>query len=86
MDESGIKNLVLFLDLENPDLWKWLTYQEKPPEKVNLNPVFVALREKVINNLNNHAAPETRAALGVPWTRGWDDFNKGRDAPITGNQ
>lgn len=46
----------------------------------------MALREKVINNLNNHAAPETRAAPGQPWTRGWDDFNKGRDAPITGNQ
>ncbi|XP_073036748.1 succinate dehydrogenase assembly factor 2, mitochondrial-like [Primulina eburnea] len=64
MDESGVKNLVLFLDMENPDLWKWLTDQEKPPETVNLNPVFVALREKVMNNLNNHAAPETRAAPG----------------------
>ncbi|XP_073018866.1 succinate dehydrogenase assembly factor 2, mitochondrial-like isoform X1 [Primulina eburnea] len=86
MDESGIKHLVHVLDLENPDLWKWLTDQEKPPETVNVNPVFVALREKVINNLNNHAAPETRAEPGQPWTRGWDDFKKGQDAPITGNQ
>ncbi|KAH6771976.1 succinate dehydrogenase assembly factor [Perilla frutescens var. hirtella] len=86
MDESGIKSLVHVLDLENPDLWKWLTCQEQPPEAVNQNPVFVALREKVVNNLDNHAAPETRATTGQPWVRGWDDFKKGRDSPVTGNQ
>ncbi|XP_057767714.1 succinate dehydrogenase assembly factor 2, mitochondrial-like [Salvia miltiorrhiza] len=86
MDESGIKSLVHVLDLENPDLWRWLTCQEQPPEAVNQNPVFVSLREKVVNNLDNHAAPETRATTGQPWVRGWDDFKKGRDSPITGNQ
>ncbi|KAK6147913.1 hypothetical protein DH2020_018825 [Rehmannia glutinosa] len=86
MDESGIKSLVHVLDLENPDLCKWLTGQEQPPEPVNSNPVFAAVREKVANNLDNHAAPETRATPGQAWVRGWDDFKKGRDGPIAGNQ
>ncbi|PIN04732.1 hypothetical protein CDL12_22729 [Handroanthus impetiginosus] len=86
MDESGIKSLVHVLDLENPDLWKWLTGQEQPPEPVNRNPVFLAVREKVANNLENYSAPETRATPGKSWVRGWDDFKKGRDGPIAGNQ
>lgn len=73
-------------NLENPDLWKWLTCQGQPPEAVKKNPVFMALRAKVVSNLDNHAAPETRATPGQPWVRGWDDFKKGRDGPITGNQ
>ncbi|GFP84746.1 succinate dehydrogenase assembly factor 2 mitochondrial [Phtheirospermum japonicum] len=86
MDESGIRSLVHVLDLENPDLWKWLTGQEQPPEPVKANPVFLAVREKVANNLDNHAAPETRATPGQSWVRGWDDFKKGKDSPIAGNQ
>ncbi|CAI9113768.1 OLC1v1014437C1 [Oldenlandia corymbosa var. corymbosa] len=39
MDENKIKALVHVLDLENPDLWKWLTGQEQPPEAVSNNPV-----------------------------------------------
>ncbi|CAI0446796.1 unnamed protein product [Linum tenue] len=39
MDENGIKALVDVLDLENPDLWKWLTGQEQPPDVVGQNPV-----------------------------------------------
>ncbi|KAI3923597.1 hypothetical protein MKW98_011227 [Papaver atlanticum] len=86
MDESGIKSLVHVLDVENPDLWKWLTSQEQPPEALNSNPVFSALREKVMGNLENHASPETRAKPGQPWVRGWDDLKRGRDSPISGNQ
>ncbi|GLT39911.1 hypothetical protein SLA2020_140770 [Shorea laevis] len=85
MDENGIKSLVHVLDLENPDLWRWLTGQEKPPEAVSINPVFSAVQEKVMRNLNNHSAPETRATPGEPWVRGWDDIKKGCDGPITGN-
>ncbi|KAK9122447.1 hypothetical protein Syun_020064 [Stephania yunnanensis] len=85
MDDSGIKALVEVLDLENPDLWKWLTSQESPPEEVTSNPVFSAVRDRVMHNLN-HASPETRAEPGQPWVRGWDDFKKGRDTPISGNQ
>lgn len=86
MDEKGIKSLVDVLDLENPDLWKWLTGQEQPPEAISTNPVFTALHEKVMGNLNSHTAPETRATPGQPWVRGWDDFKKGKDTPIVGNQ
>ncbi|KAL5204804.1 hypothetical protein ABZP36_009675 [Zizania latifolia] len=39
MDEANIRSLLQVLDLENPDLWKWLTGQEQPPETVNSNPV-----------------------------------------------
>nr|AKM76892.1 ankyrin repeat family protein [Hypseocharis bilobata] len=86
MDENGLKALVDVLDLENPDLWRWLTGQEQPPEQVKGNPVFIAVHMKVMNNLDSHAALETRAVAGQPWVRGWDDFKKGRDSPITGNQ
>ncbi|XP_022135401.1 succinate dehydrogenase assembly factor 2, mitochondrial isoform X2 [Momordica charantia] len=86
MDADGIKALISVLDLENPDLWKWLTGQEKPPEAVKTNPVFAAVQEKVVNNLNRHAAPETRTPPGQQWVRGWDDFKSGRDSPIAGNQ
>lgn len=48
--------------------------------------VFSAVRDKVMNNLESHAAPETRATPGKEWVRGWDDFKKGKDSPITGNQ
>ncbi|GMI76657.1 Succinate dehydrogenase assembly factor 2 [Hibiscus trionum] len=86
MDENGIKALIHVLDLENPDLWKWLTGQEQPPKPVTVNPVFSAVQEKVLKNLDNHSSPETRATPGQPWVRGWDDIKKGRDSPITGNQ
>ncbi|XP_051136387.1 succinate dehydrogenase assembly factor 2, mitochondrial [Andrographis paniculata] len=86
MDENGIRSLHHILDLENPDLWRWLTSQEQPPEAVARNHVFVSMRERVSTNLEKHTTPETRATPGQPWVRGWDDFKKGRDSPITGNQ
>ncbi|KAG9160016.1 hypothetical protein Leryth_005760 [Lithospermum erythrorhizon] len=86
MDENGVKCLVHVLDAENPDLWKWLTGQDQPPEAMSENPVFIALHERVMNNLDSHSSPETRATPGQPWVRGWDDFKKGRDGPIVGNQ
>lgn len=86
LDQNRIKALIHVLDLENPDLWKWISGQEQPPESVDVNPVFAALREKVMKNLDSHSAPETRATLGQPWVRGWDDIKKGRDGPASGNQ
>ncbi|XP_021731707.1 succinate dehydrogenase assembly factor 2, mitochondrial-like isoform X2 [Chenopodium quinoa] len=86
MDESRIKSLIEVLDLENPDLWNWLSGQEQPPESISVNPVFTAIREKVSSNLNSHAAPETRASPGKPWVRGWDDIKRGKDTPVSGNQ
>ncbi|CAL4966130.1 unnamed protein product [Urochloa decumbens] len=86
MDESNIRALLQVLDLENPDLWKWLTGQEQPPEDLNSNPVFTAIKSKVTENLTKHASPETRSTPGQPWVRGWDDIKKGKDAPKYGNQ
>uniref|UniRef100_A0A6N2MJJ8 Uncharacterized protein n=1 Tax=Salix viminalis TaxID=40686 RepID=A0A6N2MJJ8_SALVM len=86
MDENGVKALVDVLDLENPDLWKWLTGQEQPPEGVSINPVFSAVRDKIMNNLSSHASPETRAIPGQPWVRGWDDIKKNAGSPVAGNQ
>ncbi|XP_022994486.1 succinate dehydrogenase assembly factor 2, mitochondrial [Cucurbita maxima] len=86
LDADGISALIKVLDLENPDLWKWLTGQEQPPKAVKTNPVFTDVQEKVMNNLNKHASPETRTPPGQQWVRGWDDFKRGRDGPITGNQ
>lgn len=86
MDENGIRSLIQVLDLENPDLWKWLIGQEQPPESVSKNPVFSAVREKISSALDSHSAPETRATPGQPWVRGWDDIKRGQGGPITGNQ
>ncbi|KAE8688088.1 Succinate dehydrogenase assembly factor 2 [Hibiscus syriacus] len=86
VDENGIKALIHVLDLENPDLWKWLTGQEQPPEAVTVNPVFSELQEKVLKNLDYYSSPETRATPAQPGVRGWDDIKKGRDGPITGNR
>ncbi|XP_071733396.1 succinate dehydrogenase assembly factor 2, mitochondrial-like [Rutidosis leptorrhynchoides] len=86
LDVKGIKALVEVLNLENPELWKWLTGQEQPPEAINTNPVFTEVRSKVMNNLDSYASPQTRATPGESWVRGWDDFKKGRDSPVVGNQ
>ncbi|XP_047087608.1 succinate dehydrogenase assembly factor 2, mitochondrial-like [Lolium rigidum] len=85
MDEPNIRSLLQVLDIENPDLWKWLTGQEKAPEAVNSNPVFVAIKSKVTDNLSKHSSPETRSAPGQPWVRGWDD-KRGLAGPKYGNQ
>ncbi|CAN1842696.1 Succinate dehydrogenase assembly factor 2, mitochondrial, partial [Linum perenne] len=87
MDEYKIQALVHVLDLENPDLWKWLTGQEQPPDGVCQNPVLCEIRDKVMNNLSSHSAAETRAVPGQPWVRGWDDIKKtAGGAPVAGNQ
>nr|CAD1824348.1 unnamed protein product [Ananas comosus var. bracteatus] len=86
MDKLRIRALVDVLDLENPDLWKWLTGQEEPPEPVTCNPIFTAIRSKIMENLNKHAAPETRSSPGQPWVRGWDDKSRPYGGPKYGNQ
>ncbi|KAG4998911.1 hypothetical protein JHK85_020541 [Glycine max] len=86
LDEYRVRALILLLDLENPDLWKWISGQEQPPESININPVFAAVREGVMKNLESHSAPETRATPGKPWVRGWDDIKKFPGGSITGNQ
>eukprot|EP01018_Ginkgo_biloba_P017433 Gb_32515 [translate_table: standard] len=85
LDENHLKALVEILDVENPYLWKWLTAQEPAPEAVMKNPVFSALHQKILKNLNTYASPETRAKPGQPWVRGWDD-KRGLGGPAVGNQ
>lgn len=41
---SSICFYIIFSRLqENPDLWKWLTGQEQPPEAIDTNPVSYTL-------------------------------------------
>ncbi|KAL2342835.1 hypothetical protein Fmac_004120 [Flemingia macrophylla] len=86
LDENRIQALITVLHLENPDLWKWIFGQEQPPESISINPVFAAVREGVMKNLESHSAPETRSTPGQRWVRGWDGIKKFRGGPITGNQ
>ncbi|KAH0450472.1 hypothetical protein IEQ34_021164 [Dendrobium chrysotoxum] len=86
LDEAKIRSLVDVLDLENPDLWKWLSGQEPPPDAINSNTVFSSIQSKVLENLNNYAAPATRAEPGQPWVRGWDDKRGLEGGPKHGNQ
>ncbi|KAK8448280.1 hypothetical protein SEVIR_8G255400v4 [Setaria viridis] len=78
MDESNIRAAPSCkCSTSKTDLWKWLTGQEQPPEDLNSNPVFTAIKSKVTDNLSKHASPETRSTPGQPWVRGWDDIKKG---------
>lgn len=85
LDETHIKALEEVLDLENPNLWSWLTAQEPAPEALIKNPVFSALHEEVLKKLNAYSSPETRAAPGQPWVRGWND-KRSLGGPVAGNQ
>ncbi|KAK8969936.1 hypothetical protein KSP40_PGU004059 [Platanthera guangdongensis] len=73
-------------DAENPDLWKWLSGQEQPPDTVSNNPVFVSIQSGVIGNLKAHASPATRTDPGHPWLTGWDDKKVLGSGPKYGNQ
>uniref|UniRef100_A0A0D6R6P2 Succinate dehydrogenase assembly factor 2, mitochondrial n=1 Tax=Araucaria cunninghamii TaxID=56994 RepID=A0A0D6R6P2_ARACU len=85
LDETNLTALVEILDLENPYLWKWLTAQEPAPEVVMKNPVFCALHEKIMKNLNDYSSPITRAKPGQPWVSGWND-KRSPGGPVAGNQ
>lgn len=41
MDVGQLAAMEAVLDQENPDLFKWLTGQEEPPESMLANPAFV---------------------------------------------
>lgn len=87
MDDNMLAAMAHVLDQETPDLWKWVTGQESPPDEIASNPVFKALHARVSESLNSHANPETRAQPGVPWVRGWDDRDKRLPgSPPSGNQ
>lgn len=85
LDEKHLNFLIAVLDLENPDLWMWLTGQQPTPEHLSINPVFTAIHKQIMGALDTHAPPETRAKLGQSWVRGWDD-NRKLGGPQVGNQ
>ena len=70
------------LDVENPDLFKWLTGQSETPEQLARNPTAVMMKAQVQQSLSEHAKRETRGKLGAPWVRGWSDSG----LPSSGNQ
>ncbi len=41
MDAGQLASMEAVLDQENPDLFKWLTGQEEPPEAMKANPAFM---------------------------------------------
>ncbi|KAK8583767.1 hypothetical protein V6N12_068026 [Hibiscus sabdariffa] len=85
--ENGLKNISIpWMKMELKRLSMSLIWKTLTSGNVTVNPVFSAVQEKVLKNLDNHSSPETRATPGQPWVRGWDDIKKGRDSPITGNQ
>ncbi|KAK9813019.1 hypothetical protein WJX72_007626 [[Myrmecia] bisecta] len=62
------------LEMENPDLYKWLTGRELAPPEMRRNVAFQALLEHVRQQLKDNAAAATRADPGKEWVRGWDDW------------
>ncbi|KAH7365504.1 hypothetical protein KP509_18G031600 [Ceratopteris richardii] len=85
LDDNQLKSLTDVLDIENPDLWKWLTGQEVAPQQLTENPSFMEIHERIMGRLNAHSPSETRAVFGQPWVRGWDD-NRKIGGPQVGNQ
>lgn len=85
LDDKKLKSLMELLDVENPELWKWLTGQDETPEHLTKNPVFMEIHGKIMGALSAHSPSETRAKLGQPWVRGWDD-NRKIGGPQVGNQ
>ena len=65
------------LEEESPELYKWLTAQERPPPRMANNAAFVSLRAHVEKFLNDRSDGDTRAARGREWVRGWGDSSHG---------
>jgi len=70
---AALLDASVLLDAENPDLYKWLTGQEEPPEAMARNSAFADVRAHVKGMLGEHVHPGARAARGAEWRRGWDD-------------
>ncbi|GLI64743.1 hypothetical protein VaNZ11_008110 [Volvox africanus] len=68
-----LNEMAQVLDEENPDLFKWLTGQLQPPERMSKNAVFEAIRSHVAQQVQDSAPATTRATAGRDWVRGWDD-------------
>mmetsp|Transcript_25078 Transcript_25078/g.74114 ORF Transcript_25078/g.74114 Transcript_25078/m.74114 type:complete len:193 (-) Transcript_25078:598-1176(-) len=82
MPMDMLRHFAVVLDMENPDLFKWLTGQQAPPPEVSANPAYAALHTHVQQQLGQNSQESAQAAPGATWVRGWDDAwkKKGNDA------
>lgn len=76
-DERFLDAFEEVLDEENPELFKWLTAQETPPERTRTNPAYASLEAHCVKFLDEKASKEARAAHGREWIRGWNDSGQG---------
>ena len=76
-DEGFLDAFEEVLDEENPELFKWLTAQETPPERTRTNPAYASLEAHCVKFLDEKASKEARAAHGREWIRGWNDSGQG---------
>ena len=71
--------LILFsavLDEESPELFKWLTGQERPPPRVANNEAFELLHGHVTKLLLEKSSEASLACTGRSWLRGWDTWSQ----------
>ncbi|DBA71457.1 TPA: hypothetical protein ACH3X2_011254 [Trebouxia sp. C0005] len=83
LSENMLQQFEIVLDQENPDLYKWLTGQEQPPQDVAENAAYQALFKDVSLQLRDHTDQTARAPEGKEWMRGWDDWNKASETAVT---
>ena len=63
------------LDEESPELFKWLTGQERPPPRVANNDAFDQIYEHVTKILLKNSDEASRTCPGRSWLRGWDNWS-----------
>ena len=78
LDASGRAALEELLELENPDLFAWLTGQVPAPPEVSQNAAFKSIAADVAERLHRHRPQEAKSKEGAKWVRGWDDIKKER--------
>ena len=72
------------LEEEVPDVFKWLTGQEEPPERMASNQVFARVLQHVAKKHEVLDRNGARTPGGAEWLRGWADLQTGTRYP--GNQ
>lgn len=65
------------LDVENPELFKWLTAQETAPREMRENEAYASLAAHCAKFLDEKSDEASRAAHGREWIRGWNDSGAG---------
>ena len=58
-----------------PELFKWLTGQERPPPRVANNDAFDQIYEHVTKILLKNSDEASRTCPGRSWLRGWDNWS-----------